>query len=94
MPTGRTWHDRHLGVLFVLPATVMLVAVLVFPAAITLKLSLSPEGGSGWTLTLSHYAKAFRDPVLGQTFRNTFAFVAVSLIGHLLLGLALAVVLN
>lgn len=94
MPTGRTWHDRHLGGLFVLPATLMLVAVLVFPAFITLKLSLTPEGGSGWSLTLTHYRKALSDPVLRQAFRNTFAFVGWSLVGHLLLGLALALALN
>jgi multiple sugar transport system permease protein len=94
MASGRAWQDRRLGLLFVLPATLMLVAVLVFPAAMTLKLSLTPEGRGGWTLTLGHYAKALRDPVLAQTFRNTFAFVALSLVGHLLLGLALALALN
>jgi multiple sugar transport system permease protein len=72
----------------------MLVAVLVFPAFITVKLSLTPEGGSGWTLTLTHYKNAFRDPVLFQTFKNTFSFVAWSLVGHLVVGLALALALN
>ena len=52
MRSGHTWHDRHLGYFFVLPATLMLVAVLVFPAFITLKLSVTPEGGSGGNLTL------------------------------------------
>jgi len=94
MSPGRTWHDRHLGYLFVLPATLMLVAVLIFPAFITLKLSLTPEGGSGWSLTLLHYQKAFRDPVLLQTFKNTFSFVAWSLVGHFVLGLGLAMALN
>ena len=72
----------------------MLLAVLVFPAFITLKLSLTPEGGSGWTLTLAHYQKAFHDPVLFQTFKNTLAFVAWSLVGHFVLGLGLAMALN
>jgi multiple sugar transport system permease protein len=72
----------------------MLVAVLIFPAVMTLKLSLTPEGGSGWSLTLIHYLRAFRDPVLAQTFRNTFEFVALSLVGHLILGLALALALK
>ena len=62
MYSGRTWHDRHLGYLFVLPATLMLVAVLVFPAFITLKASVTPEGGGGWHFTLAHYAKSFHDP--------------------------------
>jgi multiple sugar transport system permease protein len=94
MRSGHTWHDRHLGYLFVLPATLMLVAVLVFPAFITLKLSVTPEGGSGWNLTLIHYQNAMRDPVLFQTFKNTFAFVAWSLVGHFVLGLGLALALN
>jgi multiple sugar transport system permease protein len=94
MSSGRAWHDRHLGYLFVLPATLMLVAVLIFPAFITLKLSVTPEGGSGWHFTLVHYQKAFRDSVLFQTFKNTFAFVAWSMVGHFVLGLALALALN
>ena len=94
MRSGRAWHDRQLGYLFVLPATLMLVAVLVFPAFITLKLSVTPEGGSGWQVTLANYHKAFRDPVLLNTFRNTFAFVAWSMAGHFVLGLGLALALN
>ena len=94
MPTGRTWHDRHLGPLFVLPATLMLVVVLIFPALITLKLSVTPEGKGGLALMLVHYRNAFRDPVLLQTFRNTFSFVTFSLLGHLLVGLGLALALN
>jgi multiple sugar transport system permease protein len=94
MRSGHAWHDRHLGYFFVLPATLMLAAVLIFPAFITLKASVTPEGGGGWTLTLTHYQKAFRDPVLWQTFKNTVAFVAWSLAGHFILGLGLALALN
>lgn len=92
----RTWHQRWAGQLFVLPATFMLLAVLVFPALMTLKSSLSP-GGAGAAaggVTLEQYRKAFADPVLAQTFGNTFAFVAWSLAGHLLLGLGLALALS
>jgi len=94
MASSRTWHDRHIGYFFIFPATIMLVAVLVFPAFITVKLSLTPERGSGWSFTLAHYQNAFRDPVLFQTFKNTFSFVAWSLAGHLVVGLALALALN
>jgi multiple sugar transport system permease protein len=94
MRSGHAWHDRHLGYFFVLPATLMLAAVLIFPAFITLKASVTPEGGSGWNVTLAHYQKAFRDPVLLQTFKNTVAFVAWSLAGHFALGLGLALALN
>ncbi len=94
MASGRTWHEHHIGYFFIFPATLMLVAVLVFPAFITMKFSLTPEGGSGWGLTLGHYQKAFQDPVLLKTFMNTFAFVAWSLVGHLTVGLALALALK
>ena len=94
MTTGRTWHDRHFGYMFVLPATLMLVAVLLLPALITLKLSFTPDGGSGWVPTLTQYRKAFGDAVFFQTFKNTFSFVAWSLVGHFALGLALALALN
>jgi multiple sugar transport system permease protein len=94
MRSGHAWHDRHLGYFFVLPATLMLAAVLIFPAFITLKASITSEGGGGWNLTLVHYQKAFRDPVLWQTFKNTVAFVAWSLAGHFALGLGLALALN
>jgi multiple sugar transport system permease protein len=94
MGSGHAWHDRHLGYVFVLPATLMLAAVLVFPAFITLRLSVTPAGGSGWQVTLANYQKALRDPVLLNTFRNTFAFVAWSMAGHFVLGLGLALALN
>ncbi len=94
MRAGRAWHDRHLGYLFVLPATLLLAAVLIFPAFITLKASVTPDGGSGWHFTLVQYQKASHDPVLLQTFKNTFAFVFWSLAGHFLLGLSLALALN
>ncbi|HEX7549965.1 MAG TPA: sugar ABC transporter permease, partial [Candidatus Methylomirabilis sp.] len=94
MRSGHAWHDRHLGYFFVLPATLMLAAVLIFPAFITLKSSLTPAGGVGWNLSLIHYQKAFRDPVLLQTFKNTVAFVSWSLAGHFVLGLGLALALN
>ncbi len=94
MRSGRAWHDRHLGYLFVIPATLMLVAVLVFPAFITLKASITPEGGKLFQFTLAHYQKTLHDPVLFQTFKNTFAFVAWSLVGHFFLGMTLALALN
>jgi multiple sugar transport system permease protein len=72
----------------------MLLAVLVFPAFVTMKLSLTPVGGSGWSFTFAHYQRAIYDPVLLKTFLNTFAFVAWSLVGHLTVGLALALALN
>ena len=94
MRSGRTWHDRHLGYVFVLPATLLLLAVLIFPAFITLKASFTPDGAAGWRFTPAQYLKAFRDPVLMHAFKNTFSFVAWSMVGHFVLGLGLALALN
>jgi multiple sugar transport system permease protein len=95
MPARRPRGEGAIAAMFVLPATLMLAVVLVFPALVTLKLSVSLEGqGVSGALTLAHYRRAVADPVLGQTFRNTFAFVGLSLLGHFLLGLGLALALN
>lgn len=93
---GRRRAGRRPWLVFVLPATLLLVVVLVFPAVVTLRLSLAPEGAA-WTsptVTAEHYRRAAADPVVGKAFRNTFAFVGWSLAGHLVLGLALALSLN
>ncbi|MEM4724942.1 MAG: sugar ABC transporter permease [Candidatus Hadarchaeum sp.] len=83
-------HDIHYGYIFIFPATFMLFAVLVFPAFITIKLSFTHAG----ELSLINYQKALHDPILLKTFYNTFTFVTFSLLGHLIVGLLLALVLN
>jgi len=78
------------GYLFVAPAVFVLLAVLVYPALTTFRLSLSlPDGRLG----VGHYGQLFSDPLFWQVVRQTAVFVAGSVAAHLLLGLGAALAL-
>ncbi len=79
-----------MGYLFVAPAVLLLLAVLVYPALTTLRLSVTlPGGGIG----LRQYGYLLSDPLFWQVMRQTGLFVAASVAAHLLLGLGLALLL-
>jgi len=87
--------DKDLGYFFVLPACVMLVIVLVFPAINTLLYSLTPKGSVvGSEYTLGNYVRVLQDKVFWGTFGNTAIFVSSSVALHLMLGLCVALLLN
>lgn len=88
-------RDRGVGYLFVAPATLTLVLVLVFPALVTLAYSVTPERRPLLAgVTLANYALVFQDPVVWESFVNTLAFVVASVGFHLGLGLWVALLLN
>jgi multiple sugar transport system permease protein len=84
--------DKQMGYFFILPAALMLLAVIVYPAMYSLKLSFTSESGALYFLT--NYAELFRDSLFWQAFRNTLVFVGVVATFHLIIGLAIAMVLN
>ena len=85
--------DRHMWIFFVFPGVLLLVSVLGFPAVTSLLYSIKPEEmAPGYTL--SHYVNLFKDPFLKATFWNTGVFVFLSVASHMILGLAVAMVLN
>lgn len=89
--TARTKAIRT-GYLFVLPALLLLLGVLGFPALFSLLLSFRPEGGGG--LSLEQYRFLLQDSLVHQTFWNTGLLVVLSVAAHLGLGLAVALALN
>lgn len=91
MATARTKAIRT-GYLFVLPALLLLLGVLGFPALFSLLLSFRPEGGGG--LSLEQYRFLLQDSLVHQTFWNTGLLVVLSVAAHLGLGLAVALALN
>lgn len=91
MATARVKASRT-GFLFVLPALVLLLAVLGFPAVVSLSLSLRPEGSGG--LSLEQYGFLLQDTLFHQAFWNTGLLVVLSVTAHLLVGLAVALALN
>jgi len=80
--------------LFVLPGVLLLVLVLGFPAITSLSYSIKPEKAGAASYTLSNYANLLKDPFFSKTFWNTAVFVFLSVASHIILGLAVAVVLN
>ncbi|UCH06195.1 MAG: sugar ABC transporter permease, partial [Deltaproteobacteria bacterium] len=86
--------DRHMWVLFVLPGVFLLVLVLGFPAITSLSYSIKAEGSDTPSYTFSHYTNLTKDPFFKRTFWNTSVFVFLSVAAHMVLGLAVALVLN
>jgi multiple sugar transport system permease protein len=86
--------DRHMWALFVLPGVLLLVLVLGFPAITSLSYSIKPEKAGAVPYTFSNYSNLLKDPFFTRTFWNTAVFVFFSVASHMILGLAVAMVLN
>lgn len=77
---------------FLLPAVISLVLVVVIPGFMTIIDSLKPvKGGTG---IFYNYRMLFYDETFITALKNTFVFVVGTVIGHLIFGMAVALVLN
>lgn len=81
-------------VVFVFPGVLLLVLVLSFPAIISVSYSFKPEQAGTVSYTFANYANLLKDPFFKGTFWNTAVFVFLSVASHMVLGLAVALVLN
>jgi multiple sugar transport system permease protein len=86
--------DRYMWMVFVLPGFLLLVLVLGWPAITSVLYSFETEKAGDAAYTLAHYKNLLKDPFFSTTFWNTAVFVFFSVILHMILGLAVAVVLN
>jgi multiple sugar transport system permease protein len=86
--------DRHMWMVFVLPGVFLLVLVLGWPALKSILYSFETEKAGDAAYTLANYANLFKDPFFKTTFWNTAVFVFFSVASHMVLGLAVAMVLN
>lgn len=77
---------------FVLPATIFLIVVIIFPAINTFKLSISDKDGGFYTF--KHYERAIFDPIVQTAFRNTVLISVVSVVFFIIIGLSVALFLN
>ena len=84
--------DRYMWIAFVLPGLLLLILVLGFPAITSILYSVKAEQAG--TYTLAHYNYLLKDPFFMTTFWNTAIFVFASVATHMILGLAVAMVLN
>ena len=90
------WTEREdvKGVLFVLPALLLLIAVLGFPAVAAVLQSFNLLWTDKPSFSLAAYRQLLDDPAFARAAWNTFLFVLATVSFHLLLGLAVAMLLN
>ena len=86
--------DRHMWMVFVLPGVILLVMVLGWPAVTSILYSFETEKAGDAAYTLANYKSLLKDPFFNTTFWNTTVFVSFSVTLHMILGLAVAMVLN
>lgn len=90
-------RDRLAGALFVLPATLLLLAIILAPLLCLLVLSLTDyEIGAlqiRW-LGPGNFEKALSDPVFRRAMGNTLLYVALVLPGGVVLGLLVALLVH
>ena len=87
-------NDRYMWTVFVLPAFFLLILVLGWPAITSILYSFQPSQAGGTGYTLASYKALLKDPFFKTTFWNTAVFVFFSVGSHVILGLAVAMVLN
>lgn len=92
----RRWTGREdvTGVLFVLPALLLLLAVLGFPAVGAILQSFNLLWTNKPEFSLAAYRQLIDDPAFARAAWNTLLFVLATVSFHLLLGLAVAMLLN
>ncbi|MDF1598464.1 sugar ABC transporter permease [Mesorhizobium sp. YIM 152430] len=91
--------ERRLGLLMILPAFLLLFAVVLFPigrllVTSTQQLRLTEPWLGTPFIGLAHYQKALADPRFWETTLNTFIYIAVTVPGAIVVGLGLALLAN
>ncbi|KAA0697923.1 sugar ABC transporter permease [Neorhizobium sp. P12A] len=79
------------GLLFVLPAMIVLAMLIAYPIAYTVFLSATDAHGA---LTTRNFVNVLRPPVTRQAFVNLIYFVGGSIVFQVTLGTAAAILLN
>jgi multiple sugar transport system permease protein len=83
---------RNPGLLFALPALVVLFMLIAYPVAYTGVLSVTNNDGE--LVGLNNFAAVLKPRVTTQAFLNTIVWVAGSIVFQVILGIATAVLLN
>src|SRR5262249_3712040 len=94
----RGWLDREsiLGPVFVSPALILLVLLVAYPFAMALYFAMSNAfiGRPSEFVGLRNFIKLWDSDVFRQTFQNAFVFTGIAVAFKLVLGIALALLLN
>ena len=88
---------RLVPLLYVTPATLLFCLLMLFPMVMVVRYSLMDgaivKKNAGFA-GLENYQEVFADPVFWESVGNTLYFTVMSVIFHLLIGLAFALLLN
>jgi multiple sugar transport system permease protein len=88
---------RLVPLLYVTPATLLFCLLMLFPMAMVIRYSLLDGAitrkDAGFA-ALANYREVLADPVFWESVGNTLYFTVMSVIFHLLIGLAFALLLN
>lgn len=87
-------RERYKGYLFVLPAFLLLVVILGFPAVAAILQSFNIMWVLEPSFTLKSYTRLFDDPEFIRSAVNTVIFVSTTVGFHLIIGLCVALLLN
>ncbi|QTH42645.1 sugar ABC transporter permease [Cohnella sp. LGH] len=95
---GYNWINRNLKWLYILPALVFVLVMMLFPIGYTVWISFYEWSMSAITppafVGLDNYISMFKDERFLDSVFNTFYFTAVALAAEMVLGLAIAVLFN
>ena len=88
-------QERWYGYAFIAPVFVLLAAVIVLPLMQAFWISLHRTRGLNQTFVgLQNYARLLADDAFWNSFRVSLAFTGICVVLHMVLGLALALLLN
>jgi len=92
------WTDRNLKWMYILPALIFVLVMMLFPIAYTVWISFYEWSMSAVTppsfVGLANYIDLFKDERFQDALFNTFYFTIVALVAEMILGLAIAVLFN
>jgi multiple sugar transport system permease protein len=89
--------DRHLHIIFPLPALCLVLGLMVYPLVYTLLLSVRSYDlalKSYSLVGITHYLTALTNERFWDAFGRTFYFTALSVTGSIVLGMVMALILN
>ena len=94
----RQWLDREdfLGPLFVTPALILLLVLVAYPFCMALYFALSDAfiGRPSRFIGLQNFVNLWQSDAFRQTFQNAFVFTGAAVAIKIVMGLALALLLN
>ncbi len=94
------WFDSHLGILFLLPAMIILCGLIVYPIFFNVNLSLHKVNmlnfnSKNWEFVgLSNYLRALTDSSTLSSLLRTLLFMIITVLGQVVLGFLGALTLN